>query len=165
MKLCRLDESDQLDDRHLSVVTTTRHRPRDPGVTAVAVPIAGWRFVKERVDQLLVVDVAQHSTPRGETAVLGQRDHPFGFIAQCFGSRLCCRHPAFADELCCESAKQRLALVSRAAQQGNSTLVAHGCKRKLKEVGIRRWCDFVGSKCRCVRELRSLHQLTSSQSF
>ena len=138
------------DPRWSSGATGARvHGPGNSGVATFALAVTGWSFVKQGVNQLLVVDVANGTTSGRQAAVLGQSDHPLSFIAKSFRTGLGGGDPTFPNELGGQGAKHCLALISGTTQLGYSALVSHGSvlievMKEEQAAQIRPRCGFGG---------------------
>mmetsp|Transcript_15110 Transcript_15110/g.32766 ORF Transcript_15110/g.32766 Transcript_15110/m.32766 type:complete len:219 (-) Transcript_15110:85-741(-) len=116
----------QLNDSHLSCVTAPQEwLSLDACVSTIALAIALRNTIKQRLDQVLVVDEAHGLATGVQAAILRQGDHVLHILADNLGLDLGSPNLAVADDFGDQGANQGLALVCWAAQMLHLVAVAH----------------------------------------
>ena len=103
---------------HTQFVTSRASR----GISGGSAPLR--RELKQRVDKLLVIDVAKGLAACVERAVLSQRNHVIGGLADLLCAGEGGLNLAMTDQLGRERTQQRLALVSRLVELAEARAVA-----------------------------------------
>eukprot|EP00966_Prymnesium_polylepis_P107271 2483572-Prymnesium_polylepis.4 len=122
--LPRAQRLQKLDDAHLGVVTPAVAVAEHARVAAIALGVALRDLLKQRVHQLLVVHVGDRLAAGVKGAILRERDHVVGGLANLLAPAERRLDAAVADELSREAAQQRLALVCRLVQLLETVTVA-----------------------------------------
>lgn len=106
----------KFDDRHFSIVTLTGDSPQDTAIPSLALGIPIGGSVKERVDELLVVDPCHGLTPGMQIASLSKLDHVVDVFSDRTGTDQSGLDAAVSDDFRSERPKKGLSLIGGFAE-------------------------------------------------